>query len=211
MAMTKDSPAVTETVRADGPAMVAKGPDHGPVVVVLDPSGDAKHGELPATWRPLTEDIGVVWWRLPSALRAGPTDDRLLDDLPGHHDRVYLVGVHDAALLTLSLAAGHRDLVRLVVLVDPPWPEHDLSAMRRILHDPEPPVRQVRIDGTGDRLPVGHPDVVAEVVRALVSADVEPPEDMAATPGVGPLTEQAWRASHTTLLRLTGARATPDE
>jgi hypothetical protein len=209
--MAKDNPAVTETVRADGPAMVVKGPDHGPVVVVLDPSGDAKHDELPATWRPLTEDVGVVWWRLPSALRAGSTGDRLLDYLPGHHDRVYLVGVHDAALLTLSLAVGHRDLVRLVVLVDPLWPEHDLSAIGRIGHDPEPAVRQVRTDGTGDRLPVGHPDVVAEVVQALVSADVELAEDMATTPGVGPLTEQVWRASHTTLLRLTGARATPHE
>ena len=202
--MAKDSPVVTETVRADGPAMVVKGPDHGPVVVVLDPSGDAKHDELPATWRPLTEDIGVVWWRLPSARRAGPTGDRLVDDLPGDHDRVYLVGVHDAALLTLSLAFGHRDLVRLVVLVDPPWPEHDLSAVGRIVNDPELVVRQVRTDGAGDRLPVGHPDVVAAVVRALVSADVEPPKDTASTPGVRPLTQEAWRALHTTLRRLTG-------
>jgi hypothetical protein len=83
--------------------------------------------------------------------------------------------------------------------------------MGRIVHGPEPAVRQVRTDGRGDRLPVGHPDVVAEVVRALVSADVEPPEDVATTPGVGPLTEEAWRASHTALLRLTGAWATPHE
>ncbi len=203
--MAKDNPAVTETVRADGPTRVVKGPDHGPLVVVLDPSGDAKHDELPATWRPLTEDIGVVWWRLPSARRAGPTGDRLVDDLPGDHDRVHLVGVHDAALLALSLAFEHRDLVRLVVLVDPPWPEHDLSAVGRIVHDPDLVVRQVRTDGGGGRLPVGHPDVVAAVVRELVSADVESTEGMARTPGVGPLTREAWRALHTTLLRLTGA------
>jgi hypothetical protein len=203
--MTKDSLADTETVRADGPAMVVKGPEHGPLVVVLDPSGDAKHDELPATWRPLTEDIGVVWWRLPSARRAGTTGDRLLDDLPGGHDRVHLVGVHDHALVALSLAVGHRDLVRSVVLVDPPWPEHDLSVVGGIVNGSGLAVWQVRTDAAGDRLPVGHPDVVAAVVRALVSVDIEPPEDTVSRPGVGPLTQEAVRALHITLLRLTGA------
>jgi hypothetical protein len=28
--MAKDCPVVTETVRAEGPAMVLKGPEHGP-------------------------------------------------------------------------------------------------------------------------------------------------------------------------------------
>lgn len=184
--------------------MVVKGPDHGPAIVVLDSSGDAKHDELPATWRPLTEDIAVVWWRLPAARRAGPDDARLLDELPGDHDRVHLVGVQDTASLTLSLAAAHRDLVRLVVLVDPPWQEDDASATDRVENDPELVVRQVRTGDGEDRLPVGHPDVVAAVVRALVSADVEPPEDMTATPGAGPLTREAWRELHTSLLRSTG-------
>ncbi|HEX9335865.1 MAG TPA: hypothetical protein VF892_08255 [Pseudonocardiaceae bacterium] len=195
---------MTETVRAAGPAMVAKGLEHGSLVVVLDPSGDAKHDGLPATWRPLTEDIGVAWWRLPSARRAGPADDRVLDDLPGGHDHVHLVGVHDAASLSLSLADGHRGLVRSVVLVDPPWPEHDPGAVGRLVNDPGLVVRQVRTDAAGDRLPVGHPDVVDAVVRALVSVDVAPPDDMVSRPGVGPLTQEAWRALHTTLLRLTG-------
>ncbi|HYS39841.1 MAG TPA: hypothetical protein VEO01_29855 [Pseudonocardiaceae bacterium] len=185
--------------------MVVKGPEHGPLVVMLDPAGDAKHDELPATWRPLTEDIGVVWWRLPSARRTGPTGDQLVDNLPGGHDRVHLVAVHDTALLALSLAVSHRDLVRSVVLVDPPWPEHDLDAVDRIVHDPGLVVRQVWTDTAEGRLPIGHPDVVAAVVRALVSADAEQPADMAATPGVGPLTREAWRALHTTLLRLTGS------
>ncbi|HEX4723920.1 MAG TPA: hypothetical protein VH333_15495 [Pseudonocardiaceae bacterium] len=203
--MSKDNPVVTETVRADGPAMVVKGPDHGPVVVVLDPSGDAKHDELPATWRPIAEDIGVVWWRLPSARRASQKGGRLLADLPGGHDRVHLVGVHDAALLTLSLAVDHRDLVRSAVLVDPPWPEHDSSAVGRIVNDPGLVVREVRTDAAGDRLPIGHPDVVAAVVRELVSVDVEPPEHTTPTPGAGSLTQEALRALQTTLQRLTGA------
>jgi hypothetical protein len=204
--MSEDDPVITETVRADGPSMVAKGAEHGPVVVVLDPSGEAKHGELPATWRPLTEDIGVVWWRLPSARRSGQTGDRLLADLPGSHDRVNLVGVHDAALLTLSLAVDHRDLVRSVVLVDPPWPAEDRSALDGVMGEPELVVRQVRADVSGDRLPVGHPDVVAAVVRELVSADVELPEYTVSTPSGGPLAREASRTLHATLLRGTGGR-----
>ncbi|HEX4721868.1 MAG TPA: hypothetical protein VH333_05085 [Pseudonocardiaceae bacterium] len=203
--MAEDSPVVTETVRADGPAMVVKGSDRGPVVVVLDPSGDAKHDELPATWRPLTEDIGVVWWRLPSTRRAGPADESLLADLPGDHDRVHLVGVQDAAPLALSLAVAHRDLVRSVVLIDPPWSRDDPGAAGDIVHDPGLVVRHVRTDAAGGRLPVGHPDVVAAVVRELVSVDAEPPGDTMSTPGAGPLTQEASRSLHSTLLRSTGA------
>jgi len=202
--MAKHNTIDTETVRADGPALVAKGPDHGPLVVVLDPSGEAKHDELPATWRPLTEDIGVAWWRLPSARRAGRTGDRLLEGLP-EHNRVHLVGVHNAALLALSLAIHHRDRVRSVVLVDPPWPEHDLSTVGRIVNDPDLIVRQIRTDQAGDSLPVGHPDVLAAVVRELVSAEAEAPVETMSSPGLGPLTQEAWRALHATLIRVTGA------
>ena len=59
------APAVPHDARADGPSVVRKGPTDGPIVVVVDPQGDAKHDELPATWRGLAEDVGVVWWRLP--------------------------------------------------------------------------------------------------------------------------------------------------
>ena len=44
-----------EPVRSEGPAVVTAGDPSGPKVIVLDPAGAAKHGELPATWRPLTE------------------------------------------------------------------------------------------------------------------------------------------------------------
>ena len=191
---------VTESVRADGPAVIVKGPDHGPLVVVLDPSGEGKHDELPATWRPLTKDVGVVWWRLPSARRTGRTGNQLLVDLPGEPALVHLVGVNDAALLTLSLALWHNDVVRSVVLVDPPWPEHDVSAIGRIVNDPRLVVQQVRTDGDGSTLPIGHPDVVHAVVQALVSADVEPAQTP--VPGVEPLAQEAWRALRAKLMRL---------
>lgn len=143
--------------------MVRKGPSGGPAVVVLDPSAEARHDELPATWRPLSEQVEVVWWRLPAARRETPAGDVL----EGLH-RAYLVGAGSAALLTLSLAVSHRAQVRSVVLVDPPWPVADLPYVRRIVSNPELPIQQV---DTGTDLPVGHPDVVATVLRALAAAD----------------------------------------
>ncbi len=58
-------------MHAEGPVEVRKGPLEVAAVVVLDPSGEGKHGGLPATWRPLTEDVGVVWCRLPAIRAAG--------------------------------------------------------------------------------------------------------------------------------------------
>lgn len=143
--------------------MVRKGPAGGPAVVVLDPSSEARHDELPATWRPVSERVEVVWWRLPAAERGAPAADLL----EGLH-RAYLVGAGSAALLTLSLAVSHRAQVRSVVLVEPPWPVADLPYVRRIISHPELPIQQV---DTGVELPIGHPDVVDAVLRALAAAD----------------------------------------
>lgn len=151
-------------VRADGPAVVRKGPTHGPTVVVFDLLGDAKHDELPATWRALTEEMGVVWWRLPAAVRIGPVDDPL--PVEPSDGVVHLVAAGDAAALAVALAEQRRDVVRSVVLVDAPWQPGDTTMVRDIVADI--PVLHVR---TTDRLPIGHPDVVAAVRDALASVD----------------------------------------
>ncbi|TCO45367.1 hypothetical protein EV192_121131 [Actinocrispum wychmicini] len=151
--------------------MVRKGPSHGPAVVVLDPQGDAKHDELPATWRGLTDDVGVVWWRLPAATRMGQLGDNLPTELAIGRDPIHLVGGGDAALLTLSLAARRPDVVRSVVLVDPPWKPDDVPPQDDIA--PAGTVQYVMTSKSGHiggRLPMGHPDVVAAVVRAVATA-----------------------------------------
>ena len=78
--MTTNNRTIAQ-VRADGPAVVRKGPAGHPAVVVIDPLGDAKHGELPATWRSLAEDVEVVWWRLPTMVREGRDVGSLIADL----------------------------------------------------------------------------------------------------------------------------------
>lgn len=162
----------TIDVRADGPAVVRKGPAHGPAVVVIDASGEGKHDELPATWRPLADDVAVVWWRLPAAVRVGMDGDALPAELTDGRDPVYLVSCGDAALLAVSLAAERRDVVRMVILVDPPWQEENLSSVRDIA--PSVAVHHVMTeqaghDGAG--LPLGHPDVVRGVLGTLLSAE----------------------------------------
>lgn len=178
--------------------MVRKGPVHGPVVVVLDPEGNAKHDELPATWRALTEDVRVVWWRLPAALRAGLTDATLPPELADGRP-VHLVASGSAALLAISLATEQPDRVRSIVLAGPPLGNGgaslagDTIGSACVYH-----VVTAESDVEADRLPLGHPDVVAAVVRALLAADLqlgtdENSQDNAA-PGAGSLAVDAWQA-----------------
>lgn len=190
----------TADVRADGPPVVHKGPTGRTAVVVLDPLGDAKHGELPATWRSLAEDVDVVWLRLPTMLRDGGDARSVLEDLEREGRTLHLVGCGDAALLALSLARRHESTARSLVLVDPPWPSTDVSMAREVVGDIALDVRQVET-GPDAALPIGHPDVVRAVLQALVSGDLWPnhssrDDDSAPRlPGAESLLVDAWQAA----------------
>lgn len=182
----------TGQARAQGPAEVRGGPVEVAAVVVLDPSGEGNHGGLPATWRPLTEDVGVVWCRLPAVRRLGLAGDHLLPRLAGGRQRIHLIGIGSSALLAVALAMSHRDLVRSLIVVDPPWPGEDLAAVRRLRDEDGLAMHQIETTnetesgveaGNTASLPIGHPDVVHAIVRVLVSADAGLP-DSAATPGL---------------------------
>lgn len=163
----------TIDVRADGPAVVRKGPAHGSAVVVIDPSGEGKHDELPATWRPLAEAVAVVWWRLPAAARVGMDGDAVPAELTDGLAPVYVVSRGDAALLAVSLAAQRRDVVRGVILVDPPWQDESLSSVGDTT--PSVTVHHVVTGQSGhdrDGLPLGHPDVVRAVLGTLLATEI---------------------------------------
>lgn len=105
-----------DEVRAQGPSVVWQGPEDAPVVLVLDPAGEAKHDTLPATWRPLAEHLRIGWCRLP----AGSGDTPSVEDLlRGVRQRVHLVAASTAAEPALRLAHDHAGHVRSVVAVDP--------------------------------------------------------------------------------------------
>ncbi|MEU6641504.1 hypothetical protein ABZ863_03050 [Saccharomonospora sp. NPDC046836] len=178
-----------DEIRAAGPPLVWQGPGGGPIVLVLDPAGEAKHDELPATWRPLAEHIRVGWCRLPADARYGKTVE---DVLRGLDHRAHLVAAGSAARHALRLAWEHAALVRSVIAVDPApagetappadvytaiadWWNTETEPLRRELT-----ARDIRVvcfvSRAGDPavrveppVPLGHPDVVARVVQTLLS------------------------------------------
>jgi hypothetical protein len=145
-----------QQVRAEGPATVVDGGEHRSRIIVLDPAGEAKHGELPATWRPLADQREIVWCRLPTDGALGEAED-LLVDTSGAGPRTDVVASGPVAAEAVRLAARHPGAIHSVLLVDP-----------------EPDVPETTMDvrviarGLGDAaMPLGHPDVVAGLRDAL--------------------------------------------
>ncbi|OXM65171.1 MULTISPECIES: hypothetical protein [Amycolatopsis] len=178
-----------DPVRAEGPAAVTEGTPDGPTVLVLDPTGLAKHEGLPATWRDKTDRWRIVWCRLPSDGGLTQADD-LLSDPPG--EAVHVVASAPFADGALRLAEKHARALRSVLLVDPAAdqfvpPGDGEIADRHWVDD-----HRERIDalaqsgvhvrvvahstgGADDRipapLPLGHPDVVAGVEQAIAELE----------------------------------------
>lgn len=162
-----------DRARAAGPAVVWHG-DGAESVLVLDPAGEAKHSELPGTWRPLAEHLRVGWYRLPAG-----HENPSFDTTP-----VHLVASGTAALPALELAEEHADVVRSVIVFDPTsaeqapdtdWWDADTEPQRRRLADRDVQVRCFvsRHDDPTMRtrrpVPLGHPHVVGRLTQLLAS------------------------------------------
>jgi hypothetical protein len=115
--MTAISPD-PDPVRAEGPETVIEGEPGRPLVIVLDPAGAAKHGELPATWRPFTYQRSIVWCRLPTD-GALTRADEILGGEAGSGPITDVVASGPFAGTALRLAEQHADAVRALLLVDP--------------------------------------------------------------------------------------------
>jgi hypothetical protein len=174
--------------RAQGPELVVAGPADRPVLLVLDPSGAAPRGELPATWRDLTGQLRVVWCRLPAVSEPWPDLLSVLDNA-GRAGPVDVLAAGPAATAALDLARAHPQRVRSLLLVDPasgsaPVPSAAEPMSFALWQDRSEHARaelatagvrvQVVARSTGDDrdrvpppLPLGHPDVVAQVTKAL--------------------------------------------
>ncbi|GAB2966820.1 hypothetical protein LWP59_21615 [Amycolatopsis acidiphila] len=176
-----------DPVRAEGPAVVTEGTPDGPIVLVLDPGGEAKHEGLPATWREQLDSWLVVWCRVPA--EGGLTAaDELLADPPGNGKTVHILSSGPSTDEALRLAEAHTESVRSVLLVDPgatgfvaagdgedvaqQW-ERETEQRRWALTRSGIDVRVIAHSSGGERdripapLPLGHPDVVTAVKKAI--------------------------------------------
>jgi hypothetical protein len=174
-----------EPARAAGPGVVVEGPPDAPTVVVIDPAGAASHGEIPATWRELTDHLRVVWLRTPAAPDWASVLDKVLTRHEGDRATIDLVTSGPLAGQVVKLAERHRSLIRAVLLADP--------EVTRAVEGLD--VRTVAIshdDRLQAPLPLGHPDVVVAVVRELLALDtdheMEPPRKSGAS--------LVWQAVH---------------
>lgn len=192
--MVGQEPQARETdPRAVGPVFVWAGSTGAPVVLVLDPAGEAKHDDVPPTWADLAAQRQVGWCRV-STEGALTEAEELLGDPSALGSPIDIVTSGPASLVTLDLASRHRNVLRAVLFVDPDTREVDHggepaaaddrldeheSARRRELEAAGVTVRVVARSFVGDRdridppLPLGHPDVAEAVGRTIAELDSE--------------------------------------
>jgi pimeloyl-ACP methyl ester carboxylesterase len=152
--------------RSEGPAVVWVGRDEGPALVVVDPSGAARHEGLPASWKQLADHFQVAWCRVPASKRSLEDVEDVLETLDERQAPTTLVASGGACEAAMVIAAMFSDIVSAVLLVDPPpgVAEAEITGV------------EVRVvarshEGATDRveapMPLGHPEVVDGLVSAL--------------------------------------------
>lgn len=157
-----------EGPRADGAPVVWAGQDDGPALVVVDPSGAAKHDELPPTWNRLAEHFQVAWCRVPASENSLEEVEDVLETLTDRGTPASLVASGDACPAAIAMAGQFADIVSSVLLVDPvdnnengtlDGTDIEVRVVARSHHGPS--------DRVEAPMPLGHPEVVEGVVSAL--------------------------------------------
>lgn len=145
--------------RSEGQALWWFGRDSGSTLVVLDPAGSAKHGDLPPTWQRLADRFRIAWFRVPAGDGTGHEADEVLRALAAHDTDVRLIASGDAAVLALQLADRYPRVVREVMLIDPVTAPRPADVSVRVVARSQ--------GGPADRveepLPLGHPEVARAV------------------------------------------------
>jgi pimeloyl-ACP methyl ester carboxylesterase len=156
-----------EGPRADGAPVMWTGREDGPALVVVDPTGAAKH-DLPPTWDNLAEHFQVAWCRTPASERSLEDIEDVLETLTERHVPANLVASGTACTAAIAIAKQFADVVSAVLLVDPAGDE-EIGALTDT--DVEVMVVARSHAGPTDRveapMPLGHPEVVEGIVAAL--------------------------------------------
>jgi hypothetical protein len=148
--------------------VVWTGREDGPALVVIDPTGAARHEELPPTWDRLGDHFQVAWCRLPASKQSLEDVEDVLETLAERNAPTHLVASGEACTAAIAIAPQFSDIVNAVLLVDPPdgeeIPELDGIEVHVIARSH---------DGASDRveapLPLGHPEVVDGLVSTLAA------------------------------------------
>ncbi len=161
-----------EGPRAEGIPVVWSGREDGPALVVIDPSGAARHEELPPTWDRLSDHFQVAWCRLPASKRSLEDVEDVLETLAERNAPTILVASGEACAAAIAIAPQFGDTVSAVLLVDPPA-EDGTTRLGDGLEDIEVHVVARSHDGASDRveapLPLGHPEVVSGLTSTLAT------------------------------------------
>ncbi len=156
----------SEGPRSEGPPVVWAGREDGPALVVVDPSGAARHDDLPATWHQLADHFQVAWCRVPASKRSLEDIEDVLETLDERQAAVNLVASGQSCEVAMAIAAQFSEIVSAVLLVDPPAEVATAS-----ITGVEVRVVALSHDGASDRvdapMPLGHPEVVGGLVSAL--------------------------------------------
>jgi pimeloyl-ACP methyl ester carboxylesterase len=151
--------------RAEGVPVVWSGREDGPALVVIDPTGAARHEELPATWDRIADHFQIAWCRLPASKRMLEDVEDVLETLAERNAPTTVVASGTACTTALAIAPQFSDLVNAVLLVDPT----EVTELDGI----EVHVIARSHDGASDRveapLPLGHPEVVDGLVTTLAA------------------------------------------
>ncbi|HEX6356142.1 hypothetical protein [Actinophytocola sp.] len=159
-----------EGPRAEGAPVVWAGRDDGPALVVVDPSGAAKHNELPPTWDQLASHFQIAWCRIPASERSLEDVEDVLETLTERRASANLVASGEACPAAIAIARQFADIVSSVLLVDPVDDDNtgtladtgiEVRVVARSHHGPS--------DRVEAPMPLGHPEVVDGVVSALAS------------------------------------------
>lgn len=175
--MPPAQPPVPESEpRAAGRELVWAGTPGSPVVLVLDPAGQAEHDDVPPTWQGIAARRHVGWCRVPvdGALTAA---EDLLADPDGLGSPFDIVTGGAAVFEALDIASRHAGTIRSVLLVDPTsLGSGPTMTRKRELERSGVVVTVVARSAGGDRvglpLPLGHPDAAAHVRRAVADLDL---------------------------------------
>ena len=158
-----------EGPRADGAPVVWAGQEEGPALVVVDPTGAAKHDELPPTWDQLAEHFQIAWCRMPASEHSLEEVEDVLETLAERQSSATIVASGEACQAAIAIARQFADMVSAVLLIDPSE-DDDTTAT---LADTDIEVRVVARShhGPSDRveapMPLGHPEVIDGIVAAL--------------------------------------------